>query len=81
MDNGNVQDAQVVENTAPHKDTVALEALRTNVTNSKESFKKQLAEVKDAIAAREEELKILNIKLRKLEGAIEASDLYLKPSK
>lgn len=81
MDNGNVQDAQVVEKTAAHKDTVVLEGLKTNITTSKDSFKKQLADVKDAIETREEELKVLNIKKHKLAGAIEASDLYLKSTK
>jgi len=80
-ENDNVQDAQVVEKPMVHKDTVALEALKTNVTNSRDSFKKQLSDVKDAIETREEEINILTIKKHKLSGAIEASDLYLKPSK
>lgn len=78
MDNGNVQDAQVVEKS---KDVVAFEALKGTVTSSRDSFKKQLADVNDAIATREEELKVLTIKKHKLAGAIEASDLYLKPAK
>lgn len=73
-----VQEAQVVEKEVLHKDTVALEALRTNVTSSRENFRKQLADVKEAIETREEELKVLNIKRHKLQGAIEASDIYLK---
>ena len=77
-DNKNAQEAQVVDK--KHPDTVALEALRTNVSSSKENFRKQLSEVKEAIESREADLKILQIKKNKLEGAIEASDLYLKPT-
>jgi len=79
-ENDKVQDAQVVERPVAHKDTLALEALRTQVTNARDDFKKQLANVKDAIETREEELKNLNIKKLKLQGAIEASDIYLKPA-
>jgi hypothetical protein len=79
-ENENVQDAQVIEKPVVHKDTTALEALRNNVSNSRDNFKKQLSDVKDAIETREEELKILNIKKHKLAGAVEASDLYLKQS-
>ncbi len=75
-----VQDAEVVEN-KKHSDTVALEALRKKVSDAKEDFKRQIAQIKEAIEIRELELKNLNIKLQKLQGAIEASDLYLQPSK
>lgn len=78
--NENVQDADVVE-TRKHADTVALDALRSKVSNAKTDFVKQLAQVKDAIEVREEEIKNLTIKKNKLQGAIEASDLYLQPSK
>lgn len=77
-ENENVQDAQVVEKPVAHKDTVALEALRAKVTTSKDDFKKQLTNVKDAIELREEEIKNLTIKKHKLQGAIEASDIYLQ---
>jgi SMC interacting uncharacterized protein involved in chromosome segregation len=73
-----VQDAQLVEKAALHKDTVALDALRKKVTDSKEDFKKQLAQVKEAIEIREEEIKNLTIKKHKLQGAVEASDIYLQ---
>jgi SMC interacting uncharacterized protein involved in chromosome segregation len=77
-ENDTVQDAQIVEKPVVHKDTTALEALRTKVSTSKEDFRKQLANVKDAIEVREEELKNLIIKRHKLQGAIEASDIYLQ---
>jgi hypothetical protein len=76
-ENDNVQDAQVVE-----KSTVntQLEAFRTQVTTNRDDFKKQLTQVKEAIELRNEEIKNLTIKQRKLEGAIEASELLLKPT-
>jgi hypothetical protein len=80
-ENDQVQDAQVVEKPVLHKDTAALEVLRTKVTNARDDFKKQIIQVKEAIEVRENELKNLNIKLQKLQGAVEASDLYLQPSK
>jgi hypothetical protein len=68
-----VHDAQVVE-----KNPEDLHAkLKTHITTSKDSFRRQLADVNEAISAREEELKVLTIKRNKLQGAIEASDLYL----
>ena len=76
-ENENVQDAQVVEKPVVHKDTIALEALKTKVTTSRDDFKKQIAEVKDAIEVRENDLKNLNIKLLKLQGAVEASNIFL----
>lgn len=81
MNEDNVQDAQVVEKPVAHKDTVALEALRTKITTARDDFKKQITQVKEAIDTRETELKNLNLKLLKLQGAVEASDLYLQPSK
>ena len=81
MNENNVQDAQVVEKPVLHKDTVALESFKSGITNSKENFKKQLADVNEAIVSREEEIKVLTVKKHKLAGAIEASDLYLKPTK
>lgn len=80
-DNETVQDAQVVEKAVPHKDTIALEALRKKVSDAKDDFKKQIAQIRETIEVREVELKNLNIKLQKLQGAVEASDLYLQPSK
>jgi hypothetical protein len=77
MENGNVQDAQVVEKTVTN---AQLEAFKTQVTNNRDDFKKQLVQVNEAISAREEELKNLNIKKLKLAGAIEASELLLKPA-
>jgi len=79
-DNENMQDAQIVEKPATHKDTVALETLRTQITNNRDDFKKQVAQVREAIEARETELKNLHIKLQKLQGAIEAAELLLKPA-
>jgi chromosome segregation ATPase len=79
-ENENVQDAQVIEKPVVHKDTAALEALRAQVSNARDDFKKQLSDVKDAIESREADLKNLTIRKHKLQGAIEASDLYLKPS-
>jgi hypothetical protein len=79
-ENENIQDAQIVEKPVAHKDSVALEALRTKVSNAKTDFQKQIAQVREAIESRETELKNLNIKLLKLQGAVEASDLYLQQS-
>lgn len=81
MNEDNIQDAQVVEKPVAHKDSVALEALRTKVTTARDDFKKQIAQVKEGIELREAELKNLNIKLLKLQGAVEASDLYLQSPK
>jgi SMC interacting uncharacterized protein involved in chromosome segregation len=78
LNDKNVQDAQVVETPVVHRDSVALEALRNKVTTSRDDFKKQLSSVKDAIELREEEIKNLNIRKLKLQGAIEASDIYLQ---
>jgi hypothetical protein len=80
LNDKNVQDAEVVAQPVVHKDTVALEALRTLITGNRDDFKKQLTQVKDAIEVREEELKNLNIKKLKLQGAVEASELVLKPA-
>lgn len=80
MENGNVKDAEIVAAPAVHKDTLALEALRTQIKEYREDFKKQLAAVKEALEARENDIKNLTIKKHKLEGAIEASDLHLKPA-
>jgi len=76
--NDNVQDAHVVEAPVVAKDTLALDALRKQVSDSRESFRRQLADAKDAIELREEEIRNLTIKKHKLQGAIEASDIYLK---
>jgi chromosome segregation ATPase len=74
------QDAEVVGRPVTHKDTVALEALRTQITSNRDDFKKQVTQVKEAIETREAELKNLNIKLQKLQGAIESAELLLKPT-
>jgi septal ring factor EnvC (AmiA/AmiB activator) len=76
----NVQDAQVVEAPAIHKDTAALEALRAQIEKYRDDFKKQIAQTKETIEQRDAELKNLHIRLQKLQGAVEASDLYLKPA-
>jgi SMC interacting uncharacterized protein involved in chromosome segregation len=78
MNEETVQEAQVVEKPVVHKDTLALEALRKKVSEARDDFKKQITQVKEAIETREEELKLLNVKLQKLQGAVEASDIYLK---
>lgn len=77
MDNGNVQDAQVVPE-EKHRDTLALEALKIHIASTRDNFKQQVADLKNTIEAREEELKNFNIKLRKLQGAVEAAEIYLK---
>jgi ribosome-binding ATPase YchF (GTP1/OBG family) len=52
--------------------------LRNQINATKEAFRRQISEVKDLIEKRKEEMEILEIKLHKMEGAVEASDLYLK---
>lgn len=52
--------------------------LRNAINLGRDDFRKQLATVKEAIAARQQELELLEIKKSKLEGAIEASEIYLK---
>jgi len=54
--------------------------LRNQINDTRATFKSQIAEIKDLIEKRNEEMGLLKIKLNKLEGAVEASDLYLKAS-
>lgn len=51
--------------------------LRTSISSSRDSYKISLAQTKEVIAQREEELKLLKIRQHKLEGAIEASEGFL----
>lgn len=52
--------------------------LRNQINKTRGTFKTQISEIKDIIEKRTEELELFKIKLHKLEGAVEASDLYLK---
>lgn len=51
--------------------------LRNSMTTSRDGYKTSLAQVKDAIEQKKEELRILEIRKNKLEGAIEATDISL----
>jgi len=51
--------------------------LRNVINESRDNYRVQLSQVKDSIEVKKEELKILEIKQRKLEGAVEVSDAYL----
>ena len=51
--------------------------LRDVINSSKENYKNSLAQAKDLIIVKEEEVRILKIRQHKLEGAIEASDGFL----
>jgi hypothetical protein len=52
--------------------------LRNAIDTGRTDFKSQLAQVKEAIDIRTQELETLKTKKDKLLGAIEASDIYLK---
>jgi len=54
--------------------------LRNQINETRVAFKTQISEIKDVIEKRKEELELFKIKLHKLEGAVEASDIYLKAS-
>lgn len=51
--------------------------LRNTVLSSRDTYKTSLAQTKDAIIQKEEELRLFRIRQHKLEGAIEASDGFL----
>lgn len=50
---------------------------RNAINVARDMYKTHLSNTKDLIQVKEEELRILKIRLHKLEGAIEASDGYL----
>lgn len=52
--------------------------LNRSINENRGRFREQLAQVKDHIETRKNELDLLQIKKSKLEGAIEASDMFLK---
>lgn len=77
MSHDDIVEAKVVEpvDTNDYKDLYG--KLRNVVSTSKDSYKASLSQTKDAIAQREEELRLLKIRQHKLEGAIEASEGFL----
>jgi hypothetical protein len=52
--------------------------LRNEITKNREDFRGQVRQIKDAIEIKTQELDLLNTKKLKLEGAIEAADIFLK---
>jgi hypothetical protein len=69
-------DAPVVE--IPKSDLELYGKLCTEINAGRDDFKKQLQQVREAISVRTQEIENLKIKSLKLEGAIEASEIYLK---
>jgi hypothetical protein len=70
----------VVAPEAPKVDT-GLELygkLRNEINSGKVNFTEQLKQVKEAIAARTKEIENLRVQELKLQGAVEASDIFLK---
>lgn len=51
--------------------------LRNSISSARDTYKAQLVQVKETIEQKKEELKLLEIKRYKLEGACEVSDSYL----
>lgn len=51
--------------------------LRTSMTTARDNYSISLAQVKIQIETKEEEIRILKIRARKLEGAIEANNISL----
>lgn len=51
--------------------------LRSAISSSKDSYRNSLAQTKELILQKEDELNLLRIRQHKLEGAIEASDGFL----
>ena len=77
-----VQSEKVKDVTKPELPPINFEerygTLQNQINNARETFKKQIAELKEAIETRKKELELYELKLHKLEGAVEASDIYLK---
>jgi len=61
-----------------NEDAELYNKLRNEISKNREDFRKQVWQIKDAIEVKTQELETLNIRKLKLEGAIEASDIYLK---
>jgi hypothetical protein len=52
--------------------------LRNEINLSRDKYKLSLQQTKDAIEQRTQELELLNTRKQRLEGAIEASEYFLK---